>query len=125
MANPIALNNTDDNVSISVKNCDNQIEIKLSPDDPKFFGTGTVFVASGDGFATAPDAALPLNNYLRSLKSLNPNAKSVILTVISSNFAGGGSFSYSITGSGVSLAPVNYNLSTYTSQMDSYKVNLY
>ncbi|WP_196139545.1 hypothetical protein [Aliikangiella sp. G2MR2-5] len=125
MATPIELNNTDDNVSITVNTCDNRIEIELSPDTTDRFGSGTVFIASGNGFPTSPNATLPLNNYLRSLKNLNPKASSVILTVNCSNYAGGGEFSYQISGSGVSFDPVKHNLATYSSQMDSYKINLF
>jgi len=125
MASPIALKNTDVNVNIAVDACDNRIEIELSSDDPNGKGSATVFLASGNGFSTAPNATIPLSNYLRSLKALNPTVTNVVLTVNCSNFGGGGAFSYSITGAGVSLPTVKHGLPEYTSQMDSYRVNLH
>jgi hypothetical protein len=125
MATPISLNNTNDNVIVSVRTADNFIQIFLSPDSSTTVASAKVYEASGFGIPTSPSATLPLNNYLISFKALNPGARSVTLTICYGNYSGSGGFSYSITGPGVSLPTVNANLSAFTSRMDAYTVNLF
>lgn len=125
MASPISLNNTNDNVVVSVRTADNFIQIFLSPDSTTTVGGAKIYEASGNGMPTSPSATLPLNNYLISFKSLNPGARSVVLTVCYGNYAGSGGFAYSITGPGISLPTVSANLASFTSRMDAYTVNLF
>jgi len=125
MANPISLNNTNDNVVVSVRTADNFIQIYLSPDSATTVGGAKIYEASGNGMPTSPSATLPLINYLISFKALNPGARSVILTVCYGNYSGSGGFSYSITGAGISLPTVSTNLAAFTSRLDAYTVNLF
>lgn len=125
MANPISLNNTNDNVVVSVRTADNFMQIYLNPDSTSTVGGAKIFEATGNGMPTSPSATLPLNNYLITFKSLNPGARSVILAVCYGNFSGSGGFAYSITGPGVSLPTVSTNLSAFTSRIDAYTVNLF
>lgn len=125
MATPISLNNTNDNVVVSVRTADNFIQIYLSPDSITTVGAAKIFEATGNGMPTSPSATLPLNNYLISFKSLNPGARSAVLTVCYGNYSGSGGFAYSITGPGISLPTVSTNLASFTSRMDAYTVNLF
>jgi hypothetical protein len=124
MATPVPLNNTNDNVVVSVRNADNFIQIWLSPDSITTVGAAKIYEASGNGMPTSPSATLPLNNYLITFKSLNPAARNVLLTVSYGNYSSSGGFSYSITGPGVSLT-VSTNLSSFTTRMDAYTLNLF
>jgi hypothetical protein len=110
MATPIALNNTNNNVIVSVRTADNFIQLWLNPDSITTVASAKIFEASGQGLATSPSATLPLNNYLISFKSLNPAARTAVLTVLSGNYASSGGASYSITGSGITLPTVSFNL---------------
>lgn len=125
MATPIALNNTNDNVVISITTADNFIQVYLSPDSANTFGSAKIFDASGNGMPTSPSATLPLTNYLHSLKALNPGATNAILVVCYGNYGGAGGFAYSIAGPGVSLSPIHQSLSPYTSRIDAYTINLF
>ena len=119
-----ALNNSSNDVTISVAVADNQIAIYLNPDISSVKGAMTVYENTNFG-APGLNTTLGLGGMLSAFKHANPGAKSVVLAIIMSNYEAGGQFNYKITGNGINLPGQTPNLPSWTSMMDSYVVNLF
>lgn len=118
------LNNTSNNVTITVAVADNLMSIYLNPDLSPVNGFTQVYETLNFG-AAGTGATLSLQGYLNAYKSVNRNARSVALVICMSNFEGGGSCNYKIAGPGISLTAQTPGLPGWSSQMDSYVVNLF
>lgn len=122
----IPLNNTTNNVTINVTAADNTMAINLSPDSTNTsHGTVLVYESFQNGMGVGLGASLDLTGYLSGFKSLNPGLSSIQLTFTYSNYNGPGSYAYFITGAGITLFPQAGSLNQFTSQMDSYLVNIF
>jgi hypothetical protein len=114
-------------VTIEVSIADNFLSIYLNPDTS---GPGLVkgFVKVYESlvadFESGVTASIDITNYLKGFKALNPTVSSVVLAFCLSNFAGSGPYAYSISGQGIKLLPQSGNLAAWTSQMDSYIINI-
>lgn len=118
------LTNSDNGVSVNVLFADNKLEIYLNPDLSGVTGFAKAYETINFS-AINTNSVLDISGYLRAFKQANPGATSVVMAVCMSNFIGGGNFSYTITGNGISLVPQSPSLSQWTSQIDSYVVNIY
>lgn len=125
MATPTQLNNTSNDVTITVPNADNFINIQINPDSTNTYGSITVFAQDQNGFGAAVNASLPLSTYLSAYKSLNPSTTSVVLTFTFGNYAGGGAIAYNISGGGMTTVSYSNDLAAYSSQMNAYLINVF
>lgn len=120
------LNNSSNDVTITVNNADNALTIYLNPDQSNVNGFVKVYETLNFG-GPSINATISLQGFLDAFNASNSSAnpKTVELVIVMSNFAGPGNFNYTISGSNISLGNQQVNLTSWTSQTDSYIISFY
>jgi len=122
------LNNTGNDVTFSVSSADNSITVILNPDrnpDGQFVdGSVTALKIEQLGMAVSLSDETSLEGYLDAFASMNPGINSIVMTVTTANYQGGGQFNWKITGAGITLPEQSYSLQPWTSRLDSFVINI-
>lgn len=121
----ISLNNSTNDVTITVTAADNTMAINLNPDGTTNHGSVLVYESFQNGMGVPLNVSINLSSYLQGFANLNPGLTNVQLTFTYSNYNGPGPYAYAITGSGITLSPQSGSLNPFTSAMDSYLINIY
>ncbi len=101
----------------------NLISIYLNPDGSPG-GMVKVYECHQSQMGVSYNAAIDMTNFLLTFKLINPKVQSIDMVVCISNFAAGGPYNYSISGSLKTHSEVG-DLPSWSSKMDSYQIKIY